>query len=103
MSFKPRILVLESDAPTRAMVEATLTRMDAIPNGFDSAAAGLEALEHGKFDGAFVDWDNLDLAGVELARRVRHSPSNEQIPIAMFTAATDTRVIAEAFKAGVTL
>ncbi|HET7840116.1 MAG TPA: response regulator, partial [Terriglobia bacterium] len=103
MSFKPRILVLENDAPTRAMVEATLTRMDTIPNGFDTAAAGLEALEHEKFDGAFVDWDNLDLSGVELVRRVRHSPSNVQIPIAMFTASTDTRVIADAFKAGVTL
>ncbi len=103
MSFKPKIIVLENDASIRAMVESMLLRMDATPSGFGTAVRGLEALEHEKFDGAFVDWDNLDLPGEELVRRIRHSSSNAQIPIAMFTAATDTRVIAEAFKAGVTL
>jgi DNA-binding response OmpR family regulator len=103
MSFKPKILVLESEDSIRALVEATLERMGAIPLGYTSAQEGAEILEQEKFDGAFVDWDNFDLPGEDFARRVRHSASNSQIPIAMFTATTDTRVIAEAFKAGVTL
>jgi two-component system, chemotaxis family, chemotaxis protein CheY len=103
MSFKPKILILESDEPTRAMVETALERMGAVPLGYSSAQEGARILEHEKFDGAFVDWDNLDLAGEDFARRIRHSPSNGQIPIAMFTSSTDTHLIAEAFKAGVTL
>lgn len=103
MAFRPKILVLENDASTRSLVETTLERMNAIPHGCETVVEGVQSIEHEKYDGAFVDWDNLDLSGEEFARRVRHSASNAQIPIAMFTAATDTRVIAEAFKAGVTL
>lgn len=103
MPFKPKILVVESDERTRLLVETTLERMGAVPQGFSSGQEGAQVLEHEKFDGAFVDWDNLDLPGEDLARRIRRSPSNAQIPIAMFTASTDTRIIAEAFKAGVTL
>ncbi len=103
MSFKPKILVLESDEPTRELVETTLARMGAVPHGCQSGLVGAELLEREKFDGAFVDWDNLDLPGSDLARRIRRSSSNAQIPIAMFTSATDTHVIADAFKAGVTL
>lgn len=103
MSFKPKILVLESDQATRELVETTLARMGAVSRGCASGHEGAQLVEQEKFDGVFVDWDNLDMSGDDLARRIRRSSSNSQVPLAMFTAATDTRVIAEAFKAGVTL
>lgn len=103
MPFKPKILVLESDEATLGLVETTLTRMGAEPRSSTSGQEGARLIDREKFDGVFVDWDNLDLAGEELARHVRRSKSNAQIPVAMFTASADARVIADAFKAGVTL
>lgn len=103
MPFKPKILVLEGDEPTLALVESTLLRMGAEPRGLASGQEGARLIEQEKFDGAFIDWDNLDLGGKELTRLVRRSSSNSQIPIAMFTAGSDMRVIADAFQAGVTL
>ena len=103
MPFKPKILVLEADGPTLALVESTLLNMGAEPKGLGSGQEGAKLIGEEKFDGVFMDWDNLDVGGDELARLIRGSPSNAKIPIAMFTASTDTSVIAEAFKAGVTL
>ncbi|MGE5327569.1 MAG: response regulator [Deltaproteobacteria bacterium] len=103
MPFKPKILILESDAPTRELVVTALERMGALPHECASGLEGARLLDGQKFDGTFLDWDNLDLPGEELVRRIRRSPSNSQIPVAMFTEANDTHVIADAFKAGVTL
>ena len=103
MAFKPKILILETDAPMRDLVITSLEKAGAIPHGCGSVSEAAQLLENEKFDGAFVDWDNLDLPGDELVRRIRRSPSNGQIPIAMLTEATNTHMIADAFKAGVTL
>lgn len=103
MSFKPKILVLETEAQTRELVVDSLQKVGAVAQGCRSAAEALLLLDSEKFDGAFLDWDNLDMPGKELVRRIRRSPSNGHIPVAMFTEANDTRVIADAFKAGVTL
>jgi CheY-like chemotaxis protein len=103
MSFKPKILILETEEHTREFVVTALERMGARAHGCASGQAGIQLLEREKFDGAFLDWDNLDLPGEELVRRIRRSVFNGQIPVTMFTEATDTRVIAEAFKSGVTL
>ncbi len=103
MPFKPKILVLEGDEPTLALLQSTLKRMGADPRIFLSGREGILLAEREKFDGAFVDWDNLDITGVDLVRRIRRSLSNSQIPIAMFTSSTDSGIVANAFKAGVTL
>ncbi len=103
MSFKPKILILEGDEQTLNLVATTLTRMGAQPRGYRSGREGARLITQEKFDGAFVDWDNLDMAGEEIVLRVRQSPSNGKIPVAMFTLNLDTRVIADAFKGGVTL
>jgi CheY-like chemotaxis protein len=103
MPFHPRILILEGDKQTLDLVAATLTRMGAQPRGYRSGREGVRLISQEKFDGAFVDWDNLDMAGEELVLRVRQSPPNGKIPVAMFTSNSDTRVIADAFKGGVTL
>jgi CheY-like chemotaxis protein len=103
MPFKPKILVLEGDEAALRLVETTLIRMGAEPRGSTSGQEGAHLIDREEFDGVFVDWDNLDVAGMELTNHVRCSASNARIPLAMFTASTDTRVIAEAFKGGVTL
>ena len=103
MSFNPKILVLEGDKPTLMLLESTLQRMGAEPRVFSSGREGILLAEREKFDGAFVDWDNLDIRGEEMVRRIRRSPANSQIPIAMFTASTDSGIVAKAFKSGVTL
>lgn len=103
MSFKPKILILETEAQTHKLVVGSLERAGAIPLGCRSAAEAVQLLDSEKFDGAFLDWDNLDMPGKELVRRIRRSAFNGQIPLAIFTEANDTHIIADAFKAGVTL
>jgi DNA-binding response OmpR family regulator len=103
MSFNPKILILEGDEQILNLVATTLTRMGAQPRGCRSGQEGVRLLTQEKFDGAFVDWDNLDMAGEEIVLRARQSPSNGKIPVAMFTSNLDTGVIADAFKGGVTL
>lgn len=73
------------------------------PRCVSSGAEAILLIEREKFDGALVDWDNSDLQGGDLIRRIRRSKSNATIPIAMLTSRSDAGVMAEGFKAGITL
>jgi DNA-binding response OmpR family regulator len=103
MPFKPKILLVESDAATLQLLESSLKTMPVDLRCVGSGAEASSLIEREKFDGAFVDWDNSDLLGEELTRRIRRSKSNATIPIAMLTSRSDAGVMAEGFKAGVTL
>jgi DNA-binding response OmpR family regulator len=100
--FKPKILVVDKDAATLRLFEATLRAMGAAPRCLASGKQASEVINRDKFDGVFLDWDEGDLDGPELTQRIRRSKSNRGIPVAMLTRQRDTRAIADGFKAGVT-
>jgi CheY-like chemotaxis protein len=68
----------------------------------DSREAARRILRQ-KFDAIFVDALMPHLDGFELAKRIRSSPSNKQVPIAMLTAYDDAETMRKAFRAGVTI
>lgn len=100
--YKPKILVVDNDTATLRLLDTTLKAMGAAPRCLPSSKQAAEVVNKEKFDGAFLEWDTPELNGVELTKRIRASKSNPKIPIAMLTASKNAKVIAEAFKAGVT-
>lgn len=100
--FKPKILVVEKDAATLRLFEATLKTMGASPRCLASGRQASEVINREKFDGVFLDWDAGEVDGPELTQRIRRSKSNKGIPVAMLTERRDTRAIADGFRAGVT-
>lgn len=68
----------------------------------DSREAARRILRQ-KFDAIFLDAAMPHLDGFELAERIRSSPSNKQVPIAMLTAYDDAETMRKAFRAGVTI
>lgn len=67
----------------------------------DSREAARRILRQ-KFDAIFLDAHMPHLDGFELAERIRSSPSNKHVPIAMLTASADAETMRKAFRAGVT-
>ena len=59
-------------------------------------------LENEKFDGILLDVLMPELDGFELARRIRGSPLNRQIPIIMLTGLDDVDTMRKGFNAGAT-
>lgn len=102
MAHKPKILVVENDAPTLRQLETTLKTMGADPRCLGSSKKAAELISKDKFDGAFLDWDTPDLNGEQLTKLIRNSKSNARMPIAMLTERSDTHSIAQGFKVGVT-
>jgi len=100
--FKPKILVVEPDAATLRLFDATLRAMGASPRCLADGRQASEAINREKFDGVFLDWDGGPVDGAELTQRIRRSKSNKGIPVAMLTGRRDTRAIADGFKAGAT-
>lgn len=100
--YKPKILVVDNDTATLRLLDTTLKAMGAAPRCLPSSKQAAEVVNKEKFDGAFLEWDTPELNGVELTKRIRASKSNPTIPIAMLTASKNAKIIAEAFKAGVT-
>jgi CheY-like chemotaxis protein len=68
----------------------------------DSREAARRILRQ-KFDAIFLDAHMPHLDGFELAKRIRSSPSNKQVPIAMLTAYDDAETMRKAFRVGVTI
>jgi DNA-binding response OmpR family regulator len=100
MRYKPKILVVETDAATLRLFDATLKAIGAAPRCVASGRQASEVINREKFDGVFLDWDTPEVSGEELTKRVRLSKSNSRVPIAMLTGRRDTRAIAQGFEAG---
>jgi CheY-like chemotaxis protein len=63
-------------------------------------AAAIIACE--KFDGIMLDVAMPNLDGIELTRRIRATPPNQQAPIIMITGLDDVATMRRAFQAGAT-
>src|SRR5579864_9087653 len=84
--MKPRVLIVEDEAPLVTMLRYNLER-----EGFavDEAADGEEALlrfaEH-RPDVVLLDWMLPLVSGLEVCRRIRRVPGTRGLPVVMLTA-----------------
>jgi CheY-like chemotaxis protein len=83
----------------RSLVEPLGCEVELIQDSREAARRIL----HQKFDAIFVDARMPHLDGFELTQRIRSSPSNREVPIAMLTAHDDAETMSKAFHAGVTI
>jgi two-component system phosphate regulon response regulator PhoB len=84
--MKPRVLVVEDEAPLAAMLRYNLEK-----EGFEveEAANGEEALTkiaERKPDAVLLDWMLPLVSGIEVCRQLRRSPATRSLPVIMLTA-----------------
>jgi two-component system chemotaxis response regulator CheY len=100
-----RFLVVDDNAFIRRLVRSLLT-------GFggrhiveaEDGASGFAAVGESKPDIVFVDWEMPNLDGLELTRRIRNQPpdNNPFLPVIMITGHTEKKRVLAARDAGVT-
>lgn len=100
MSLK--IMVVDDEPEVLKLVKTVLEPLGyEVLTEADSRQAA-ERLDKQKFDGVFVDVRMPNMDGFELTKRIRTSPSNARVPIAMITGFDDVESMRQGFKAGVT-
>jgi len=98
-----RILVVDDEPEVCRMVKTMVEALGAeVQTSSDSREAAL-ILERDKFDGVMLDVAMPGLDGFQVARRIRSSQVNRQVPIIMMTGMDDVTTMRRAFEAGVTL
>ena len=78
-----RLLIIDDDARLAAMVTEYLTTAGFVVDCRSTGREGLDALEHGAFDGVILDVMLPDIDGFEICRRIR---MRAQTPLLMLTA-----------------
>lgn len=90
--MKPRILIVDDEAPIRTMLAFSLNRADMRVSVAHDGDAALKMLENdNRPDLILVDWMMPGLDGLQLTRRVRQNPRLREIPIIMLTARGNER------------
>lgn len=95
-----RVLIVEDDGTAAVLLEAVVTAM-----GYATtrASTGLEAeqlAQPGGFDLVLLDLDLPDIAGFEVARRLRRSWTAERLPIIFVSGEHDPEARVQAFDVG---
>lgn len=93
-----RILVVDDEAPVRAMIGATLERQGYEVQLATSGAQAMELLDAGAFDLVLTDIVMQDGNGIALLERIHASKS--QLPVVMVTAIHDISVAIDAMRRG---
>lgn len=101
MQGKVKILVVDREAATLALIEPALVEMGIAAVCLTNGAEAAQRIQTEKFDGVFLDWTLPGLDGRELLHRIRTSPSNHQIPIGVMAGKRYTRAVAAARSHGV--
>ncbi len=84
--MQKRILIVEDEAPIRAMVAMALTRADMqVAQAADAQQAQIELADKVP-DLILLDWMLPGISGLDLARRWRREELTREIPIIMLTA-----------------
>lgn len=97
-----RVLVVEDDAPTRAMLlEALDDEPDLTGEGADGGAAALERLRAGRrVDLVLCDLAMPGVDGFQVAARLKADAATAALPVVVITALDTAAVEAEAYAAG---
>jgi two-component system phosphate regulon response regulator PhoB len=101
MSAEKNILIVEDEAAIREMVDFALRRA-----GFNTLHAGngreaLDIIANQKPDMVLLDWMLPDLAGIDIARRLKREELTRDVPIIMLTAKAEEHDKLKGFDVGV--
>lgn len=95
-----RILAIDDDENTCALVETTLSRRGYEVHAAMSGVEGLKALQEFKPDALVIDKMMPGMDGYELVRRIRQDVQYGQLPILILTAEADLEGKVHAFEVG---
>jgi len=95
-----RILAIDDDENTCALVEATLRKRSYEVRTAMSGLEGLRALQEFKPNALIVDKMMPGMDGYEVVRRIRRDPQFSQLPILILTAESDLEGKIHAFDVG---
>lgn len=98
--MKPRILIVEDEAPVVTLLRYNLER-----EGYEVDAAGdgeeaLVAVDENPPDLILLDWMLPEVSGIEVARRLRRGPKTKSIPVIMLTARSEEADTVRGLEAG---
>ena len=84
--MKPRVLIVEDEAPLVTMLRYNLEREGfAVDEATDGEEALLRIAEH-RPDAVLLDWMLPLVSGLEVCRKIRRAPNTRSLPVIMLTA-----------------
>ena len=95
-----KVLIIDDDADIRPLMRVTLAKAGHEPTLAARGQEGLDLAETGAFDLIVVDLMMPDVDGYEVTRRLRASPSTENVPILILTARAQAADYQGAMEAG---
>ena len=96
MAERLRVLVVEHDQSTAGLLASQLAKRGIEPVCVATPIEASARAEREKFDGIFLDWSLPGAPGEVVARRIRRSPSNHDIPLICLVPRVGTNAVAEA-------
>jgi two-component system, OmpR family, phosphate regulon response regulator PhoB len=82
----PSILIAEDEPALAELLRYNLEAEGFVVEVATTGSAAEEALAHGRYDAALLDWMLPEISGIELCRRIRQRPETRALPIIMLTA-----------------
>ena len=99
MAEKLKVLVIERDRTAIALLESQFMGRGIKPVFVNTAEEAVDRIESEKFDGVFLDWNLSGTSGDAFTRRIRRSPSNQDVPLICMAPRKRADAIAEASSA----
>ncbi|MFA6092649.1 MAG: response regulator [Elusimicrobiota bacterium] len=96
-----KILIADDEEPIRSLVKRLLSIHGHKVDGAADGAEAIEMLQKGSYDLVILDRQMPKLSGIEVLAIVRTNPKFQSLKILMFTQASTTKDVDEAFESGV--
>ncbi|MGO8735134.1 MAG: response regulator [Terriglobia bacterium] len=97
-----KILLVDDEADICRLVKTMVEPLGVEVRTCSDSREAASILETEKFDGIMLDVAMPNLDGIELTRKIRTTPLNQQAPIIMITGMDDVDTMRRAFEAGAT-
>jgi CheY-like chemotaxis protein len=97
-----KVLLVDDEADVCRLVKTMVEPLGVEVRTCSDSREAASILETEKFDGIMLDVAMPNLDGIELTRKIRTTPLNQQAPIIMITGMDDVDTMRRAFEAGAT-
>ena len=94
-----RIAIVEDDADYCAFIASILQKAGYGAHGFESSAAFVKKFRRDTFDVVLLDWNLVELSGIELLAWIRKD-CNSTVPVVMLTSRSEVADIVTGLQAG---
>ena len=95
-----RVLVVDDDAATRAMMVEVMSAVGLTASTSESAEEALAVIRAGNVDLIVLDVQLPKMSGLELVKEIRQDPKLRTTPILLVSGHTSSRAIVDAFASG---